>query len=145
MYNEAGGIADTVRKLRACLDRLPYTAEVLLINDGSEDETTNIALAEIQNDARFRVFSHRVNFGRGRATPYRRRRGARGILVTTERDLSWGTDVVQRMVDFLRASPRYDAVFASPQLAGLRALFASHALLGPATQQYLLAQPVPRA
>jgi len=118
MYNEAAGVEEAVAKLKRCIDALPYVAEVLLVNDGSEDPTVERALQAIGDDRRFRVLSHRVKFGRGRAlrTGFREARGA--ILVTTEGDLSWGAEVIPRMVDYLRANPRLDAVFASPHLAG---------------------------
>lgn len=118
MYNEADGVQEAVAKLKRCIDALPYVAEVLLVNDGSEDHTVERAMQAIRDDRRFRVLSHRVNFGRGRAlrTGFREARGA--ILVTTEGDLSWGAEVVARMVDHLRANPKLDAVFASPHLAG---------------------------
>ena len=118
MFNEAEGIREAVAKLKQCIDALACAAEVLLINDGSEDATLERALQAIGGDRRFRILSHRVNYGRGRAlrTGFREARG--GILITTEGDLSWGAEVVPRMIDYLRANPKVDAVFASPHLAG---------------------------
>jgi len=118
MYSEADGIAGAVAGLKEVLDALPQRAEVILVNDGSEDDTVSVAIGAIGDDPRFRVLSHRVNFGRGRAlrTGMREARGT--LLVTTEGDLSWGADVIGRMVDALNADPRLDAVFASPHLPG---------------------------
>lgn len=117
-FNEAAGIAGAVTLLKQCLDSLPYPAEVLLVNDGSTDTTVSIAQAAIAGDPRFRILSHVVNFGRGRAmrTGFAEARGE--IIVTTEGDLSWGKDVVGRMVEKLDANPKLDAVFASPNVAG---------------------------
>jgi glycosyltransferase involved in cell wall biosynthesis len=118
MYNEAAGIESVVLKLKRCLDELGHSAEVLLVNDGSEDDTVQLALSAIDSDRRFRMLSHRVNFGRGRAlrTGFREARGE--LIVTTEGDLSWGPEVIGRMVEFLGSHPKYDAVFASPHLRG---------------------------
>ena len=87
-FNEEDGIGPAIAKLRGCLDRLPISAEVLIINDGSTDRTVAMAREAIGTDARFRVFSHHVNFGRGRAmrTGFQEARGA--IIITTEADLS---------------------------------------------------------
>ncbi len=117
-YNEADGIADAIARLRACLDSLPVEAEVLLINDGSTDGTVAAAARAIKADPRFRILSHRVNFGRGRAmrTGFLEARGA--IIVTTEADLSWGQDVIARMLEAFDRDPQLDAVFASPHLEG---------------------------
>jgi dolichol-phosphate mannosyltransferase len=118
MFNEADEIEQNIGRLKNCLDQLPYPAEVLLINDGSGDNTVDRAMQAIRGDRRFRLLSHRVNFGRGRAlrTGFREARGA--IIVTTEGDLSWGTDIVPRMIGTLKDNPGIDAVFASTHLPG---------------------------
>src|SRR5205807_467383 len=117
-YNERVGIENAVAKLKKCLDALPWAIEVLLVNDGSTDDTEEKAVRAIAGDCRFRMLRHYVNFGRGRAlrTGFREARGE--IIVTTEGDLSWGEDVIARLVSFLDQNPRYDAVFASPHLPG---------------------------
>ncbi|HXG12340.1 MAG TPA: glycosyltransferase family 2 protein [Gemmataceae bacterium] len=118
MYNEAAAIEDNIARLKACIATLPYATEVLLINDGSTDDTVARAARAVAGDPRFRLLSHRVNFGRGRAlrTGFREARG--DIIVTTEADLSWGTDIIRRMVEALDNDPGLDAVFASTHLPG---------------------------
>ena len=118
MFNEAAGIREAVATLTKCIDALPFAVEVLLVNDGSADLTVERAVQAVGDDRRFRILSHRVNFGRGRAmrTGFQEARGS--ILITTEGDLSWGAEVVPRMIDYLHANPKMDAVFASPHLAG---------------------------
>lgn len=117
-FNESAGIGNAIAKLAQCIDALPCSAEVLIVNDGSDDSTVEKARDAIGGDRRFRLLSHKVNFGRGRAlrTGFREARGR--ILITSEGDLSWGADVIARMVDYLGAHPAMDAVFASPHLAG---------------------------
>jgi len=117
-FNEEAGVEAAVRRLRVCLDGLPVEAEVLIINDGSTDGTVAAAIRGIGPDTRFRLLSHVVNFGRGRAmrTGFREARGK--VLITTEADLSWGEDVIASMVDAIQRDPRLDAVFASPHLPG---------------------------
>jgi glycosyltransferase involved in cell wall biosynthesis len=117
-FNEEAGIAQAIGALRRCLDGLAAPAEVLIINDGSADRTAAVAAAAMGTDPRFRLFSHKVNFGRGRAirTGFAEARGE--IIVTTEADLSWGEDVIGRMIAMLERDPKHDAVFASPHLAG---------------------------
>ncbi len=118
MYNEAAVIEPAVARLRSCIDSLPRTCEVLLIDDGSTDPTLRLAFKAIAGDRRFRILRHRVNFGRGRAlrTGFAEARGS--IIVTTEGDLSWGEDAIGRLIDAIEADPALDAVFASPHLAG---------------------------
>jgi glycosyltransferase involved in cell wall biosynthesis len=118
MYNEESEVENAIRKLKDCIDRRSGPVEVLLINDGSKDRTVNVALKAINGDNRFRILSHKVNFGRGRAlrTGFTEAKG--DIIVTTEGDLSWGEDTIWRMVDALESNPGLDAVFASPHLRG---------------------------
>ena len=117
-YNEADGIAQAIAGLQGCLDALSVPAEVLIINDGSTDGTVAAARKAIGADARIRIFSHRANFGRGRAlrTGFQEARG--DMIVTTEADLSWGADIIGVMLEKLRNDVRLDAVFASPHLPG---------------------------
>lgn len=117
-FNEETGIEPSIRRLKVCLDGLPVTAEVLIINDGSSDGTVAAATRAIGTDRRFRILSHKVNFGRGRAmrTGFQEARGE--IVITTEADLSWGESVIGAMIDGLNRDPRLDAVFASPHLKG---------------------------
>jgi glycosyltransferase involved in cell wall biosynthesis len=117
-FNEEAGIAEAIGMLRRCLDELAVPAEVLIINDGSVDRTVAVATRAIGADARFRILTHRANFGRGRAmkTGFAEARGE--VIVTTEADLSWGRAVVGAMVDLLERDPRLDAVFASPHVEG---------------------------
>ena len=117
-YNEVDVIAGAIERLRACLNSLPVDTEVLIINDGSTDGTVATARRAIGPDPRFRILSHKGNFGRGRAlrTGFKEANGA--IIVTTEADLSWGEDVIARMLDAFERDPRLDAVFASPHLEG---------------------------
>lgn len=117
-FNEEAAIEAAIGVLRECLDGLGVPGEVLIVNDGSVDQTVALATRAIGADRRFRILSHKANFGRGRAmrTGFGEARGE--VIVTTEADLSWGKDVVGRMVALLNEDPRVDAVFASPHVEG---------------------------
>ncbi|MCU1385421.1 MAG: arnC 5 [Acidobacteria bacterium] len=117
-FNEEAGIGGAVGQLRACLDALSVPAEVLIINDGSTDRTVAAAARAIGTDDRFRIFTHKANFGRGRAMRTGFAEAGGDIIVTTEADLSWGQDIVQVMLDALDRHAGIDAVFASPHVAG---------------------------
>jgi glycosyltransferase involved in cell wall biosynthesis len=117
-FNEEDGIAGAIDRLRECLDALPVAAEVLIINDGSTDRTAAVAAAAIGLDPRFRLFTHKVNFGRGRAMRTGFQEALGEIVITTEADLSWGKEVIGRMIEALDRDFKLDAVFASPHLPG---------------------------
>lgn len=61
-YNEEGAVADTVQELQATLSRLPLRFEIVVVDDGSVDETRREA-----KRAGARVIASRVNGGYGSA------------------------------------------------------------------------------
>src|SRR5262245_40504038 len=66
-YNEADAIAHTVRSAVAALDELAIDYEVLVVDDGSTDETAALAAAEARVVPRVRVVSLGRNAGYGAA------------------------------------------------------------------------------
>jgi len=63
-YNEAGRIGDTLQKAGAYLARQPYSSEILVVDDGSADDTAATAKAAWPE---VRVISYRPNRGKGHA------------------------------------------------------------------------------
>ncbi len=59
-YNEAGAIADVIRDVRGALERAGYEYEILVVDDGSRDETASMA-----QQAGARVIRHKENRGSG--------------------------------------------------------------------------------
>lgn len=117
MYNESVNIARALRAMREALERLPDPWEFILVNDGSVDDSLAVARDEVGDDPRIRIISYEKNRGRG----YAIRQGfaaARGaFLVVTEADLSWGTDIVGRLLEACK-QPGVDMVVASPHMEG---------------------------
>ena len=69
--NEAGNIVNTVTNLRNYLDAHDLkTFEILIVNDGSNDETQALVEAEHAQDSRIRVIENTGLHGFGRAVAY---------------------------------------------------------------------------
>jgi glycosyltransferase involved in cell wall biosynthesis len=66
-YNEAAAIPKTVADLRAVLTRLGLPFEIIVVNDGSVDQTGAIAEALAARDRAIRVVHHPRNQGYGAA------------------------------------------------------------------------------
>jgi glycosyltransferase involved in cell wall biosynthesis len=117
MYNESGGIEANVRRLLAALERLESPWELLLINDGSTDNSGALVEAIAEGEPRLRLLGYPQNRGRGYALRlgFRHARGA--ILVTTESDLSWGPDIVEKLLAGLDQQG-CDMIVASPHGPG---------------------------
>jgi len=117
-FNEEAIIEKAITTLLEKMQLLATTWELIVVNDGSTDNSLAIAARLGDRFPRLRVVSYSVNRGRG----YALRQGiahARGeIIITTEVDLSWGDDIVARLFAAMQEHPEADIVVASPHLHG---------------------------
>jgi len=102
VYNEAEIIADVVSGVRATMERLNRPYEILVIDDGSTDETA----LQAQN-AGARVISHPYNIGNGAAVKTGIRQAKGDILVMMDGD---GQHNPEYIVPMLEKIGRYDMV-----------------------------------
>ena len=106
-YNEAKRLKATLDALRETLDSWSFSWEGIIVDDGSIDETTSIALLAGKP---FRVISLEHNLGKGGAI----RAGmlaARGAVVAfTDADLPFHSDALYHAVHLV-LKDEYDAVF----------------------------------
>ncbi len=119
MYNESSGIARNAERLVGELKRLEVDWELILVDDGSTDNTLELVKEISRNEPRLEVITYPANRGRG----YALRQGfnlARGkYIITTESDLSWGSEIVPKLYDAL-ITTNSDVVIASPYKKGGR-------------------------
>lgn len=62
-YNEEEVLPITYRRLKAVLDELDLSSQIIFINDGSQDKTLDILTSFAAQDASVRVISFSRNFG----------------------------------------------------------------------------------
>lgn len=117
MYNEEDNVGDTVAQLHAALAECG-TYEIVLVNDGSTDGTERVANELAANSAAVRVVSYVPNQGRGRALRAGLEAARGDVIVATEADLSWGSDIASRLTHALDDDPAVDVVIASPYMPG---------------------------
>ncbi|MCO5142603.1 MAG: glycosyltransferase family 2 protein [Oligoflexia bacterium] len=117
-FNEQAILEPSVRLMISNLSTLEDEWELIIVNDGSKDNSLEIAKkleSELKN---LRVVSYPSNAGRGHAI----RAGvavAKGdLVVTTEIDSSWGDDIVHRLSSEFKKKPDADIIIASPHLPG---------------------------
>lgn len=119
MYNEEAVIEKSVRGLLEALGGFDFSWELILVNDGSTDNTGAIIERLAEADERIKVVSYVKNRGRG----YAMRKGFEAscgeYVITTEADLTWGKDILRRLYDALLET-HADIVIASPYTAGGR-------------------------
>ena len=97
VYNEAGHLADEVKRIHASMDPSDYSYEILVVNDGSIDGSAD----ELASIERIRLVTFEQNRGSGAA----RRAGtvlAHGrTVVWTDADMSYPNDQIPQLVDKL--------------------------------------------
>lgn len=68
-YNEGKVIEDAIRRVVEVMKRAGYSFEVIVVDDGSQDDTKDKAVKYIEasGDRRVKVLSHEKNLGKGSA------------------------------------------------------------------------------
>lgn len=64
VHNEMSNVSPLLRKLRQCTDKLPYSFEFILVDDGSTDNSLRVMERLARNDERIRVVEFARNFGK---------------------------------------------------------------------------------
>lgn len=64
-YNEGKRLPETLKKVRDFLNRQNITYEVIVVNDGSTDNTAQIVLGLIKDWSDFRLIDNKENQGKG--------------------------------------------------------------------------------
>lgn len=116
-FNEAPRLGSNLTTLSEYLREAPFSSEILVIDDGSQDDTAAEAIRFAADNGLVTVIEHQSNFGLGQAlkTGFRRARG--DILVTFDSDLSYSPDHIGRLVSTLETTGA-SVVVASPYMDG---------------------------
>lgn len=117
MYNEGINIGDNIEKICDYVDELPITYELIIVNDGSTDNSYEIAKEQQKKYPYLKIVSYKNNRGRGYALRIGIRHSIGKYVITTESDLNWGTDILNRLYNTLKNSES-DVIVASPYMQG---------------------------
>jgi glycosyltransferase involved in cell wall biosynthesis len=114
-YNEAEILVANLAVLCDYLTRLEemYRWELIIVNDGSTDDTGRLAETFAKERQNVRVLHHRTNFRLGQALRYAFNNCRGEYVVTIDCDLSYGPEHIGRLVTELR-STNAKIVIASP-------------------------------
>jgi glycosyltransferase involved in cell wall biosynthesis len=118
MYNETESVATTVDKVAAAMAGFEEAWELIVVDDGSTDDSRARAEALAEERSWLRVVGYTPNAGRGRAlrTGFEAARG--NCVVTVDFDLSYEPTHVLRLYEALQGHGAPDVVLASAYMPG---------------------------
>lgn len=97
-YNEAPVIKDLVRELRQAFERHGLDGEVVLVDDGSTDDTVSLAREEADGWQAFKVVRHKTNQGKTEAMVTGAASTDKSYLVLFDADLQNSPDEIPRFL-----------------------------------------------
>lgn len=116
-FNEADHLVANLSMLRSHLEDAPYSSEIVIVNDGSTDETGAEALRFASSHDNVTLVEHVSNFGLGQAMKSGFRAATGSILATFDSDLSYSPDHIDRLVETLETTGAA-VVVSSPYMEG---------------------------
>ena len=118
-FNEASILRDHLLILVDYLDsqRDRYRWEIVIVNDGSSDDTGRIAEDFASDRDNVNVLHHKINYGLGQALKFGMSQTRGDYIVTMDIDLSYSPDHITRLVEALQTS-KAKLVLASPYMKG---------------------------
>lgn len=118
-YNEAAVLEDNLTLLYHYMEGLSqqFDWELIVVNDGSRDETGLLAEAFAATHPRVRVVHHRHNQGLGQALRTGFSLSEGDYVITLDLDLSYAPDHIERLVQRMQQTGA-KVVVASPYMRG---------------------------
>jgi dolichol-phosphate mannosyltransferase len=118
MFNEAENAESTLNRVEEALASFPGTYEIIVVNDGSLDNTLDILNRLAEQDRRLKVVSYSKNVGRGMAIRKGFKESSGNIIVSIDADLSYHPHYILDFAETLSKEPDIDFVLASPYMPG---------------------------
>jgi len=112
-YNEAGPISQVIQRVKR------YTDCLVVVDDGSRDETYLRAKKSIQNNQEIFVLRHRINLGKGAALKTGCQAALKlgaDIIITMDADGQHASSDIPQLVEKLKKE-NLDIVFGSRQIS----------------------------
>jgi glycosyltransferase involved in cell wall biosynthesis len=118
-YNESAVVRKNLGVLCDYMKTLEHKFdwEIIVVNDGSRDDTSELAKQIAAERSNVHVLDHTVNFGLGQALKFAFNQCRGEHIVTMDMDLSYSPKHIELLVDKLRAT-KAKIVIASPYLEG---------------------------
>ncbi len=117
MYNEEDNVANTLSQVNTVMKKYE-NYEIIAVDDGSKDNTFQLAEKFGKKNDNIRVLSHKINMGMGRALRTGFENAEGDIIITIDADLSYSADQITKLADALISDETVDIVVGSPYMEG---------------------------
>jgi glycosyltransferase involved in cell wall biosynthesis len=109
-FNEASRIGESLRKIEAFLESVPWTAEVLVVDDGSRDKTADVVRS--MQTPTLRLIRNEYNRGKGFAVKTGVLASSGEYVIFSDADLSAPIEELQKLLVIIE-SQSADVVIGS--------------------------------
>lgn len=96
-YNEAARITDTLNQVLLCVEQQRWDAEIIVVNDGSQDATGDIVRSFIAKHPSIRLVQNPVNRGKGYSVRHGIQESRGKTVMFTDADLSAPMEEAERL------------------------------------------------
>ncbi len=118
VFNESQNIASTVQAIEEVLTETGKSFEIILVNDGSTDDTPARIEAIAAENPRVTPAGYPVNAGRGKALRTGFDASSGEFVASIDADLSYHPSSILDLMGALEAHPEADFAIGSPYMAG---------------------------
>ena len=115
-YNEEKRLPASLSQVREYLDQTGRPFEILVVDDGSTDQTVAEARRLADEDPRIRVIGYGENRGKGAAVKHGALQAEGELVLFSDADLSTPIEELQKFLALVEQG--YDVVIGSRALAG---------------------------
>ncbi|EKF86021.1 family 2 glycosyl transferase [Methanobacterium formicicum DSM 3637] len=117
MYNEEENVRKTLQTVAAVLKNYYEKYEILVVNDGSQDNTSHIVKEYASANPQIILLEHPINMGMGRALITGFEYSTGDVVITLDADLSYDPLYIPKLIETLD-SAAVDIVIGSQYMAG---------------------------
>ncbi len=118
MYNEEESAFQNLAKISKALKPLRVSHEIVVVDDGSVDNTSQQVKSFAQKYRNVRLISYTPNQGRGKALRVGFDNAEGEIICTIDADLSYDENHIPGMYQMLKQNPNTDLIVGSPYMKG---------------------------
>lgn len=87
-FNEEARIGESLDRILSFLQSEPYSSEIIIVDDGSQDRTADLVRERYRNNARVKIYQQPSNLGKGEAVRHGMLLGGGEYLFFSDADLS---------------------------------------------------------